>query len=128
MINRYSTEQVQQILVSAMGQSEQEGFSRSQLEEMATDLGISLDTLKQAEGSLQEMPTAVQTTAIQSPKQQLRQWLRTYIIVNIFLLALNFTLSGAITWAVYPLLGWGLGLLLFKDASSCAKTEYNSLG
>ncbi|MEM1254519.1 MAG: 2TM domain-containing protein [Cyanobacteria bacterium P01_H01_bin.21] len=126
MAERYSTEQVQQILVSAMGQSEQEGFSRSQLEEMAADLGISLDTLKQAEDSLQKIPAAVQTTANQSPKQQFHQRLRTYIIVNIFLIALNFTLSGAITWAIYPLLGWGLGLLLSKDASSCAKTKYSS--
>ena len=127
MTTRYSAEQVQQILVSAMGQSEQEGFSRSQLEEMATDLGIPLDTLKQAEYNLQEIPTSVQTTAIQNSKQQqFYQRLRTYIVVNIFLLALNFTLSGAITWAIYPLLGWGLGLLLSKDASSCAKTEYSS--
>ena len=126
MTTRYSAEQVQQILVSAMGQSEQEGFSRSQLEEMAADLGISLDTLKQAEGSLQKIPALAQTTAIQSLKQQFHQRLRTYIIVNIFLIALNFTLSGAITWAIYPLLGWGLGLLLSKDASFCAKTKYSS--
>ena len=126
MTTRYSAEQVQQILVSAMGQSDQEGFSRSQLEEMATDLGISLDTLQQAEGNLQAISESVQTTVSQSPKQQLRQRLRTYIIVNIFLIALNFTLSGAITWAIYPLLGWGLGLLLSKDASFCAKTEFSS--
>ena len=126
MTTRYSAEQVQQILVLAMGQGEQEGFSRSQLEEMATDLGIPLETLKQAEYNLQEIPTSVQTTAIQSPKQQLRQRLRTYIVVNIFLLALNFILSDAITWAIYPLLGWGLGLLLSKDVLSCAKTEYSS--
>ena len=43
MAKRYSTEKVQQILVQAMGQSQREGFSRSQLEEMANDLGISSD-------------------------------------------------------------------------------------
>ena len=124
MAERYSTEQIQQILVLAMGQDEQEGFSRSQLEEMAMDLGISLETLQRAENNLQETPTSVQTSVIQRPRSQdFRQRLRTYVVVNIFLLVLNFTLSGAITWAIYPLLGWGLGLLLFKDDLSCAKTK-----
>ena len=117
MAERYSAEQAQKILVLAMGQDEQAGFSRSQLEDMATDLGISTDTLKQAEKIYQASPSA-----IQEPKRQKnRQQFRTYAVVNVFLLALNFTLSGTITWAIYPLLGWGLGLLLPTQLSSCAK-------
>ncbi|MEO0433989.1 MAG: 2TM domain-containing protein [Cyanobacteria bacterium J06656_5] len=120
MAERYSAEQVQQILVAAMGQGEEDGFSRSQLAEMATDLGISPDALRQAEQVHQALPA--QSTP--NPTQQnFRQQLRTYAVVNTFLLALNVSLSGTITWAIYPLLGWGLGLLLPEKFSPCTKAN-----
>lgn len=118
MAERYSAEHVQQILVAAMEQGEADGFSRSQLVEMATDLGISPDALSQAEQAHQELPAQ---SAPEPNRQDFRQQLRTYVVVNIFLLALNFTLSGTITWAIYPLLGWGLGLLLPAKLSPCGK-------
>ena len=120
MAERYSAEQVQQILVTAMGLREEDGFSRSQLAEMATDLGIAPDALKQAEQTHRELPAQ---SAPESNQQKFRQQLRTYAVVNTFLLALNFTLSGTITWAIYPLLGWGLGLLLPAQCSPCANTK-----
>ena len=124
MAERYSDDQVQQILVHALDQSTQksEGFSRSQLEEMATDLGISSEALTRAEQNYQALPAPTQSDPVQKEKQQeFRQQLRTYAVVNAFLLALNFILSGTITWAIYPLLGWGMGLLLPKESASCKK-------
>ncbi|ESA37238.1 hypothetical protein N836_03835 [Leptolyngbya sp. Heron Island J] len=116
----YSIEEVQQILAQAMEQSQQEGFSRSQLEEMAADLGISPEALTLAEQHCQE--TSVQTTSTPaSQRPAFSQQLRTYVVVNGFLLALNFSLSGTITWAIYPLLGWGMGLLLPKEFWHCGK-------
>ncbi|MEM7067101.1 MAG: 2TM domain-containing protein [Cyanobacteria bacterium P01_B01_bin.77] len=123
MEKRYSTEEVQQILAQAMEQSQQEGFSRSQLEDMADDLGISSAALLQAEQTCQELSPSA-SSATQPPTQQaFRQQLRTYAVVNAFLLVLNFTLSGSITWAIYPLLGWGLSLLLPVQYSPCTKRE-----
>ena len=119
MAERYSTEQVQQILVQAMEQGEQAGFSRSQLEDMAADLGISVSALAQAEQTCQTLPVS----PVQTPqRQRFYQQLKTYAVVNIFLIALNITLEGTVTWAIYPLLGWGLGLLLPSRPSAC-KTE-----
>ena len=124
MAERYSTEQVQQILVTAMGQRQDDGFSRSQLTEMATDLGIPPEVLQQAEQTLQQVPVPKQSISIQgSKRQKFQQSLKTYGVVNAFLLALNFILSGTITWAIYPLLGWGLGLLLPEEFSPCTKTQ-----
>lgn len=120
MAERYSAEQVQQILVAAMGQMDQEGFSRSQLMEMAHDLGISPDALQKA----QEMPSTMPAQpTVQPNRQRIQPQLRTYAVVNAFLLALNFILSGTITWAIYPLLGWGLGLLLPPQISPCSKRD-----
>ncbi|NEZ64239.1 hypothetical protein D0962_15815 [Leptolyngbyaceae cyanobacterium CCMR0082] len=116
MAEGYSAERVQQILVTAMGQRQEDGFSRSQLIEMATDLGISPEVLQQAEQTLQQVPVPKQSVSMQASKRQkFQQSLKTYAVVNAFLLALNVTLSGTITWAIYPLLGWGLGLLLPED-------------
>ncbi len=120
MAERYSAEQVQQILVAAMGQGEEDGFSRSQLAEMATDLGISPDALRQAEQIHQALPAQ---STLKPTQQNFRQQLRTYAVVNTFLLALNVSLSGTITWAIYPLLGWGLGLLLPEKFSPCTKAN-----
>ncbi|MFG6101500.1 2TM domain-containing protein [Leptothoe sp. EHU-05/26/07-4] len=124
MAEGYSAEQVQQILVTAMGQRQEDGFSRSQLIEMATDLGISPEVLQQAEQTLQQVPVPKQSVSMQASKRQkFQQSLKTYAVVNAFLLALNVTLSGTITWAIYPLLGWGLGLLLPEDFLPCTKTQ-----
>lgn len=124
MADRYSAEQVQQILVTAMEQRQEDGFSRSQLTEMAADLGISPEILQQAEQALQKVSAPAQSISIQeSKRQKFRQRLKTYAAVNAFLLVLNVTLSGAITWAIYPILGWGLGLLLPEEFSPCTKTQ-----
>lgn len=123
MTERYSTEQVQQILALAMQQRE-EGFSRSQLEEMAMDLGITSSDLTQAEQSWQALSTSTSPVPGHvSERQRFHQQLKTYAAVNTFLLILNFILSGTITWAIYPLLGWGLGLLLPKKAFSCKNAK-----
>ena len=124
MAKRYSTEEVQDILVRAMEKSHQEGFSRSQLEEMAADIGISSDALAWAEQDCQELATPAQSNTIQKSKRSyFFQRFRTYAVVNVFLLALNLALSGTITWAIYPLLGWGMGLLLPEQLSPCVKRE-----
>lgn len=127
MEKHYSIEEVQQILVQALGRGQQEGFSRSQLEDMADDLGISSAALMWAEQNCQELSPSAPSDPLRStqpPKQQtFRQQLRTYAVVNAFLLVLNFTLAGSITWAIYPLLGWGLSLLLPGQYSPCTKTE-----
>ncbi|MEL6223875.1 MAG: 2TM domain-containing protein [Cyanobacteria bacterium J06627_8] len=126
MAERYSTEKVQKILVRAMEKREQDGFSRSQLEEMAADLDISSDALAWAEQNYQDVSvsTPAQPKKILNPKRRyFLQKLRIYAVVNGFLLALNFTISSTITWAIYPLLGWGMVLLLPDPFSPCAKRE-----
>ncbi|MEO0854156.1 MAG: 2TM domain-containing protein [Cyanobacteria bacterium J06648_11] len=114
MADRYSAEQVQQILVRAMNQQDAEGFSRSHLEEMAAELGIRADVLAEVEGQ-HEVESVSSVSASNAPRDRRSVWreeLKTYVAVNAFLLLLNVWISGAVTWAIYPLLGWGLGLVL----------------
>ncbi|MEO1131965.1 MAG: 2TM domain-containing protein [Cyanobacteria bacterium J06639_1] len=124
MADRYSAEQVQQILVRAMNQQEAEGFSRSQLEEMAAELNVSPSALAEAEHQY-DAESAFPVKTQEAPRDRRSAWreeLKTYAAVNTFLLVLNVWISGAVTWAIYPLLGWGLGLVLLPaQVKSCRR-------
>lgn len=114
METRYSDEQVRSILVRAMGQTDREGFSRSQLEDMAAELGIDSEALERAERQPDKAVAAVADPGRDRKRRsEFRDQLKTYAAVNGFLLLLNVAISGAVTWAIYPILGWGLGLVLF---------------
>lgn len=134
MPDRYSDEQVETILVHAMNNLEDDGFSRNQLEEMANELGISPEALAKAEShvnatsstpdsqtegaysSERSSPEQVESGQILS-RNGFSQHLAIYLIVNGGLLVLNFILSGAITWAIYSVLGWGIGLVFHPRRS-----------
>ncbi|MEN8447277.1 MAG: 2TM domain-containing protein [Cyanobacteria bacterium J06555_13] len=93
-------------------------FSSVSLAEMARELGISDGVLTQAMETWQlENVQLEKRAAVSYQKQQqrsrfLRQALIPYLAVNAFLMMLNVSLAGSITWAIYPLLGWGLALCL----------------
>jgi len=104
----YSTEDVQQILTIALGD---DSSSAAELEEMANELSIDEMTLSYAVDVWRSRKASAQQ------KQQRRQRfyryeLLPYLIVNGFLLVLDISIAGGVTWSIYPLLGWGLGLLL----------------
>lgn len=45
-------------------------------------------------------------------KRDLLSHIIAYVCVNGFLIALNFITSGRFSWAIFPLLGWGIGLVI----------------
>ena len=45
-------------------------------------------------------------------RRVLKYHLWVYVLVNAILVAANLTLTPAIIWAIWPLLGWGAGWLL----------------
>jgi hypothetical protein len=111
----YSQEAVQQILQLALaGQTETPEFTRSQLLEMASELGISTDQLQLAEAKWQERQSVLQEQEEfdQFRRKQLVQHSAKYSITNIFLLLLDFTEDGKIHWSLGVLLIWGMILAL----------------
>lgn len=109
----YNQDDIQQILHLAIAHQEYEGeFSREQLLEIAAELEISPENLQVAE----------QQWLAQQGEKQKRQAFNTYrrgkfkkhagnyAIVNSFLMLLNLLGSGGLTWSLYILLFWGLGL------------------
>ncbi|WP_421654797.1 2TM domain-containing protein [Leptothermofonsia sp. ETS-13] len=108
----YGTDDVQQILQRALTRQQQGEFSREQLVEMATELGISPETLQAAEQDWlanrdQEKERQAFNTYL---RKSFKAHLIPYLAVNTFLILINLTTSPGYLWAVYPILGWGLGL------------------
>jgi hypothetical protein len=109
----YHQEDIQQILNLAIARQANGGeFSREQLVEIATELGISTDTLLEAERDWQiqqgEQQKRSEFNLYRRGKLQKR--VGKYLIVNSFLVGLNFVSAGELSWSLYILLFWGLGL------------------
>jgi hypothetical protein len=114
MIHSYHSEDVQQILQRAMARKQAEEFSREQLLEMASELGILPDTLQAAEQEwlVQREEIREQQAFNTYQRRAFRAHLIPYLAVNTFLILLNLITCPTYFWAVYPLTGWGLGLTL----------------
>ena len=110
----YSSDDVQQILQLAMSRKQEQAFSRKQLSEMATELGISPELLSEVE---QEWLTQAKERKEQQNRREMKRrgfkaHLISYLAVNVFLIVLNLTTTPREFWAIYPLSGWGLGLFM----------------
>ena len=114
MTHTYRSEDVQQILQRAMAHKQEGEFSREQLLEMASELGISPDILQAAEQEWLAQREGVRERQAFNTYQRraFRAHLIPYLAVNTFLILLNLLTSPSRFWAIYPLLGWGLGLAL----------------
>jgi hypothetical protein len=110
--SRYSQEDVQQILQRAIARQPRLGeFTRSQLEEMAAELGISPQELEEAEREWRAWQQLTnQRREFQRYRQrQFYQLLGRYAIVNSFLVGLDWLSGGGLSWSLFILMGWGPG-------------------
>lgn len=111
----YSQEDIQAILHLAIANHHQaEELSRQQLWEIAAELDISNSNILAAEKSWLEKKASDQQRSEFNlvRRQNFKQKLTKYAIVNTFLLVFNFMLVGSLSWSLYILLFWGLGVAL----------------
>ncbi|MBE8966242.1 2TM domain-containing protein [Nostocales cyanobacterium LEGE 12452] len=121
----YDSEDVEQILQKALTRKDKGEFSREQLLEMASELGISSNILE----------TTEQKWLAQQEEQRLRHrfnafrrrafWSNfvSFLAVNLFLILLNLITSPSYFWAIFPVLGWGLGLFFHWWSVYQSKSE-----
>lgn len=111
----YYPEDIQQILQLALAhQGDKEKLSREQLWEIAAELEIEPAAMELAEQQWRDQQ------AIAQKRQEFQQLRRSqffnrgvrYLIINSFLLGINFLSAGTVSWALYIALLWGLGLSL----------------
>ncbi|NES80086.1 MAG: 2TM domain-containing protein [Moorea sp. SIO2B7] len=111
----YSQEEIQQILHLAIARKSDHGeLSREQLWEIAAELEIDKDAIQAAEqdwlkGRVMEQKRHAFNLY---RRDRLQQKAIKYLIVNGFLISINFLGAGTISWSLYVLLFWGLGLAL----------------
>jgi hypothetical protein len=119
----YTSDDVQQILQRALMRKQDGQFSRDQLVEMASELGITPDVLQEAEQEWQlnrgEEHDRRSFNAFR--RRAFKAHLIPYLAVNTFLILINLVTSPGYFWAIFPILGWGLGL--FFHGWSAYQTE-----
>lgn len=89
-----------------------EGISRERLFSMAAELGISADEVADAEKLVQAQRTELRDRAEfnRSRQDAFVHHLATYVIVNASLVGMNFVTDHRLTWAIWSILGWGIGI------------------
>ncbi|WP_272063074.1 2TM domain-containing protein [Oscillatoria sp. CS-180] len=111
----YQAEDAQAILQIAIARHTEEGeLTRTQLFEIAEELGISAGTLTEAEQQwqLQRVESDDLEAFNQFQRQRFQSHLIRFVIVNLMLLGLNWLADGSLSWALYCLLFWGTALSL----------------
>jgi len=87
---------------------------RARLKQSAAELNISDEELRQAE--LEYIKKLEEKEDLDSRrKQKVNEFLghlTSYVAVNIFLVTLDLLQGAQLSWSIYPLLGWGIGLAL----------------
>jgi hypothetical protein len=122
----YNSDEMQQILQKAFARQQKGEFSREQIIEIASELGVSSESLQTAEQEwlIQEVEVKKRQIFNTQRRGQFKSHLVTFIGVNGFLVLLNLLTSPSYFWAIFPILGWGLGL--FFDAMKAYKTNGES--
>lgn len=122
MSDSYRSEDVQEILQRALVRQQSGEYSRQQLVEMATELGITPEALQDAEQEwLVEQNEQRERKLFNAyRRRKFRAHLIPYVAVNTFLVLINLVTGGG-PWAIYSILGWGLGL--FFHCWSAYQTE-----
>ncbi|MGF1461167.1 MAG: hypothetical protein ACFBSG_19335 [Leptolyngbyaceae cyanobacterium] len=111
----YSSEAVQVILARALELRDEERYSLTQLQEMAGDLEISTEALGQAIAEWRSslvsdttVPSTDTTPTMPSPSR--RQKWQGYLLASVLMVGIDIATAGMVTWSIFPVLGWGLGL------------------
>ncbi|MBD2243750.1 2TM domain-containing protein [Nostoc sp. FACHB-888] len=121
----YDSEDVQKILQIALTRRQEGEFSREQLIEMASELGISSDILEKTEKNwlIQQEEERSKRTFNAFRRRAFGTHFVSFIAVNLFLILLNLITSPSYFWVIFPILGWGLGLFFHWWSVYQSKSE-----
>ena len=108
----YTPDEVTAIVASALRrQRSKDHVPLDDLVEIAAELGVSRGAVEEAAKHLtteRDMEFAREQWMARQ-KREFRDHAVSYVIVNTFLIIIDFTISGGVWW-YWPVLGWGIGL------------------
>jgi hypothetical protein len=104
-------EQILKLAVNRAGYSDEEAL-RQRLMAAASELGLSDEQVRAAEEEyrIRKQEAAELAEYKAQAKKEFIEHLAGYLIVNAGLLGFNLYQSGGIGWAIWPIIGWGIGL------------------
>jgi hypothetical protein len=129
----YSEEEVRGILDRALRHETSRGISHEELVAAASEVGISPDALdaaiRESEGRRAE--AELREGILERRRRGFRGHLTSYLAVNAVLTGINalvIVLSGVfVPWALFVILGWGLGLFFHWRAASSGEVSEREL-
>ena len=116
----YDQEQAQAILRRALAQQQEQSelsqpgaFSHEQLRQMAAELGVEAAALDRAarDWSAEERDARERRRFVARRRREFLAHLAPYLLVSALLVAINLLSGARHFWAIWPLLGWGIGIL-----------------
>ena len=117
----YTNDEVQAILSRAIDRQRDatpDGLSHEDLLAVGRDAGISADAIEAAIAeAARDGANATEVAKVRRDRQgDFRAHLFTYVVVIAFLVVVNM-MTTSYPWAIWPALGWGVGLLLHMRAA-----------
>jgi len=111
----FSKSEVDRILRRALEKSPPKGdtLTESEIIRIAEELGIDQNQVRIAIRE-EEKYAQFENAKILWKKKKRREFyqhLSSYVIINGFLVGINVVMSGGIGWALFAILGWGIGLI-----------------
>jgi hypothetical protein len=126
--NRYSEDEVSRLIKRALkSQGQSDTISHSELLDIAEQSGVSagaLHAVLEQEESSFEIEEGKRRW-LKRHREDFHNHLRTYIIINGFLVCLNIFTAGidGPYWCVFPIMGWGIGLLIHASETYFVSDE-----
>lgn len=116
---KYSDQEVRAIIDHALDNDTPRDVSHDELVTIASEIGLSRESIEKAAREL-ETRRATDSAKLAVVGRR-RRWLLThagsYLLVNLFLFAVNFLTSPGQWWVLFPVLSWGLALIFHAWAA-----------
>jgi hypothetical protein len=121
----FSQNDAEDILRRAVAIDTLQAHNKDVMLKTAEELGISREAVEQAEREhfLQKREKQEFAEFVRHQRQSFWSHLASYLIVNAFLFGIDVVSDGRLEWAIYPLLGWGIGLAFHAVGVFATKGE-----
>ncbi|MBX3042283.1 MAG: 2TM domain-containing protein [Candidatus Kapabacteria bacterium] len=124
----FQSDEIERIIKRAISKNADynSGITESELYRIAAELNISPQQVRNALQEEKDYTLFEQAKQMYLDKKRssFREHLTAYIIINGFLVGLDYFLTGGITWSIFPPLGWGIGLAFdFVDSIYPSKAK-----
>ena len=125
MRTEYTHDDGEEVLKRAIAIDALETNTKDVVRRTAAELGVSEAAVERAEKEYfaEKAKRAELEQFASDQRRGFLSHLGTYLVVNAFLVAINLFTDGNVDWAVYPILGWGLGVAIHAISVFTRKTE-----